>query len=219
MKNFFSTIRKCRLFENISDENLITMLNCLGAKLEFFDRKHTIFREGMPAKHMGVILSGAAQMIEMDYYGNRSILSVIKPSEVVLEAFACAEMNQLPVTVVASEPSNVILLESSHMLHTCSNNCQFHQQLIFNLMKILANKAVVFHEKIEIISKRSTRDKLLAYLASEAKKADSNSFDIPFNRQELADFLEVDRSGLSNEISKLKSEGVIKNQKNRFTLL
>ena len=219
MKKFFNIIRACKLFENISDENLMTMLNCLGAKLEFFEKKHTVFAEGMPAKHMGILLSGSAQMIEMDYYGNRSILSVVKPSEVVLEAFACAEMNQLPVAVVANEPSDIMLIESSHMLHTCSNNCQFHQQLIFNLMKLIANKAVVFHEKIEIISKRSTKDKLMAYLAAEAKKSGSKSFDIPFDRQELADFLEVDRSGLSSEISKLKKEKIIKNHKNHFTLL
>jgi len=112
-----------------------------------------------------------------------------------------------------------MLIECNHILHTCSNNCGFHQQLIFNLMKDLATKTILFHQKIEIISKRSTRDKLMTYLMLQAKKEGSDSFDIPFDRQELADYLEVERSGLSAEISKLKKEGIINNQKNHFELL
>ena len=112
-----------------------------------------------------------------------------------------------------------MLIDCRHIMHTCSNNCGFHQKLIYNLMKDLALKTLLFHQRIEITSKRSTREKLLAYLMLQAKKANSNSFEVPFDRQELADFLEVDRSGLSAEIGKLKREGIIDNQKNHFVLL
>ena len=195
------------------------MLGCLGAKVESFDKKYTIFAEGYPAKYIGIVLSGSAQIVQVDYYGNRNILSNITASQVFAEAFACAEMDMIPVTVIANEPCEVMLIDCSHILHTCANNCGFHQQLIFNLMKDLAKKTIMFHQRIEITSKRTTREKLMTYLALEAKKANSNRFDIPFDRQELADYLEVERSGLSAEISKMRKEGLIKNQKNHFELL
>ena len=135
------------------------------------------------------------------------------------EAFACAEVGSIPVTITANEPSDIMLIDCSHILHTCSNNCGFHQQLIFNLMKSMAIKNLNFHQRIEITSKRSTRDKLLAYLMLQAKKAGSDSFEIPFDRQELADYLEVERSGLSAEISKLRQEGVIESHKSHFKLM
>jgi CRP-like cAMP-binding protein len=112
-----------------------------------------------------------------------------------------------------------MLIDCSHILHTCHNNCGFHQKLIFNLMRELALKAILFHQRVEITSKRTTREKLLAYLNTQAQRAGGDSFEIPFDRQELADFLMVDRSGLSSEIGKLKKEGVLEVEKNRFTLL
>lgn len=219
MKKYFNILRKCPLFNQIEDENLIALLGCLGAKIESFDKKYTIFAEGTPAKYIGIMLSGSAQIARMDYYGNRSILSGIEPSEIFAEAFACAEVRSLPVTVTANEPCEVMLIDCNHILHTCTNNCRFHQQLIFNLMKDLASKMIMFQQKIEVTSKRSTREKLMAYLTLQARKTNSESFDIPFDRQELADYLEVDRSGLSAEISKLRREGVIENHRNHFVLL
>lgn len=219
MKNFLPVLKKCALFDGINDENLLRMLECLGARVEDFDKKYTVFAEGSPARYIGILLSGAAQIIQFDYYGNKSILSHVSPTEVFAEAFACASVPSLPVTVVASEPSTVMLIDCNHILHTCQNNCGFHQKLIYNLMKDLASKTILFHQRIEITSKRTTREKLLAYLALEARRAGSNSFTIPFDRQELADYLEVDRSGLSAEIGKLRDAHVIESNKNRFTLL
>lgn len=219
MKKYFDILRKCRLFNGISDENLISLLGCLGAKVEFFDKKYTVFAEGSTVKYIGIILSGSAQLIQNDYFGNRSIIASFFPSEMFAEAFACADVDSLPVSVVASQPSEIMFIDCSHILHTCQNRCGFHQQLIFNLMKGLAEKNLMFHQKIEIISKRTTREKLMAYLMMIAKKNSSSSFEIPFDRQELADYLEVDRSGLSAEISKMRKEGILKSEKNRFKLL
>ena len=212
-------LKKCPLFMGIEDDSLIRMLNCLGARIEFFDKKYTVFAEGNPAKYIGIVLSGEVQMMQVDYYGNRSIISVVGRHEIFAEAFAAAEVAALPVTVIANEPSEIMLIECAHILHTCQNNCGFHQTLIFNLMKDLAIKTLAFHQRIEITSKRTTREKLLTFLSIEASKAGKNSFEIAFDRQELADYLEVERSGLSAEISKLKKEGIIENRKNHFKLL
>ncbi len=218
MKNYLEILKRCPLFYGIEDENLLTMLACLGAKVIFFDKKYTVFREGDKIKHIGIVLSGSVQIAQIDFYGNRSILSNVEPSQVFGEAFACAETDFLPVSIVANEPSYIMLIDCTHILHTCTNNCGFHQQLIFNLMKDLAQKTILFHQKMELCSKRTTRDKLLAYLDLQAKKF-GKEFTIPYDRQELADYLEVDRSGLSLEISKLRAEGILESRKNFFRLL
>jgi CRP-like cAMP-binding protein len=219
LKKYLNILKKCPLFENIEEENLLRMLVCLGARVEYFDKKCTVFFEGSPAKCLGIVLSGSVQTVQIDFDGNRSILGEMNASEIFAEAFACAEVTALPVSIIMNEPGEIMLIECSHVLHTCSNHCGFHQQLIFNLMKDLALKTLFFHQRMEITSKRTTREKLLAYLHSQAKKTGSFSFEIPFDRQELADFLEVDRSGLSSEIGKLKKEGIIQAEKNKFTIL
>ena len=219
MKKYLEILKNCVLFDKIGDENLIRMLGCLGATVTSFDKKYTIFVEGSPARFIGIVLSGSAQILQVDYYGNRSILSNVGPGEVFAEAFACAEVRALPVTVVANEPCEIMMIDCSHILHTCQNNCGFHQQLIYNLMKDLADKTIMFHQRIDVTSKRTTREKLMTYLTMQARSSGSNSFDIPFDRQELADYLEVDRSGLSSEISKLKKEGILDSRKNHFVLL
>lgn len=219
MKKYFEILRKCPLFDQIEDENLITMLGCLGARVETFDKKYTIIAEGNPAKYIGIVLSGCAQITQVDYYGNRSILSSVMPSNIFAEAFACAEVRSLPVSVIASEPCEVMLIDCGRILHTCQNSCGFHQKLIYNLMKDLASKTLALHQRIEVTSKRTTREKLMTYLMLQSKKAGNSSFNIPFDRQELADYLEVDRSGLSAEISKLRNEGIIESHRKHFELL
>ena len=219
MKKYLKILKNCPLFMEIEEENLLRMLTCLGARIVSFDKKYTVLAEGSPAKYIGIVLSGSVQVTQVDYYGNRSILSELGTAQVFGEAFACAEISAIPVTVIANEACEVMLIEADHILHTCNNNCGFHQQLIFNLMKDLATKTIVFHQRIEITSKRSTKEKLMTYLMLRAKETGSNAFEIPFDRQELADYLEVDRSGLSAEIGKLRREGVLDSEKNYFKLL
>lgn len=219
MKKYYDVLKQCPLFDGIAEADLLRMLVCLGATVEMFDKKYTVIAEGNPAKYIGIVLSGEVQIVQVDYYGNRSILAEAGVSEVFGEAFACAETEAIPVSVIANEPSEIMLIDCSHILHTCQNNCGFHQTLIFNLMKDLAVKALMFHQKLEITSQRTTRDKLMTYLMIQAKKAGSNRFRIPFDRQELADYLEVERSGLSAEISKLRKDGILDSEKNEFILL
>lgn len=219
MKKYLKILKKCELFCGIEEADLLRMLTCLGVCVEFFDKKYTIMAEGSAAKYIGIVLSGTANIVQIDYYGNRSILGSVSEGEIFSAAFACAGLESMPVSVVASEPCEVMLIDCGHIMHTCSNNCAFHQALIYNLMKDMAQKVIAFHERIEVTSKRTTRERLMAYLALCAKKTGAESFDIPFDRQELADYLEVDRSGLSAEISKLRAEGVLESNKRHFRLL
>lgn len=219
MKKYLEILKKCPLFYGINEEEIQKMLGCLGARVEFFDKHYTVFSEGSTAKYIGVVLTGSVQVERVDFYGNRSIISIIGKEQVFAEAFACSGMSTVPVDVVATEPSEIMLIEAMHILHTCVNACAHHRQLIFNLMRSLANKEIMLQQRFEVTSRRTTREKLLAYLAAEAKRAGKQSFTIPFDRQGLADYLEVDRSGLSAEISKLRREGVLTSHKSSFTLL
>ena len=213
MKKYLEIIKKCPLFQEIEEENLGALLKCLGAKVISCDKKEMILDEGVPAANIGIMLSGTAQIVQNDYYGNRHIISGVEPSEMFAEAFACAGVPIMPVSVVANQECEYILIDSNRVMKTCSQACGFHRQMIYNLMKNMAAKNVFYHQKMEITSQRTTREKLLAFLTYQAKKAGSSSFDIEFDRQELADYLQVDRTGLSAEIGKLKKEGMIKNNK------
>ena len=219
MKKYLEILKKCPLFEDIDEKDLPVMLKCLGAKTDSFDKKYTVFSEGTAAGYIGIVLSGRVQTVQVDFYGNRSILGVTEAGEIFGEAFACVGNHPLPVSVIAAEPSEIMLIDSSHIIHTCQKSCGFHQRLIFNLMRALAEKNIALHQKLAVTSKRTTREKLMEYLMLCAKRSGSPAFEVPFDRQELADYLEVERSGLSVEIGKLKKEGIIDCYKNRFTLL
>ncbi len=219
MKKYFDVLRNCALFDEIEDENLLAMLGCLHGTLHHFAKNEIIFAEGGSAKNIGIILMGEAQIVRVDYDGNRSIVASLGASTLVGEAFACAGISVMPVDVVATADSEILIVDCERILHSCKNACSFHSQMIYNLMKIVAVKNLIFHQKIEVISKRTTRDKLMTYLTMQAKSCGNRSFTISYDRQALADYLEVDRSGLSAEIGKMKKEGLLLCEKNHFTLL
>jgi len=219
MEKFFEILKKCQLFAYVREENMPAMLACLGARTAAFRKDQPILSEGQPAREVGILLSGGAQIIRMDYYGNRTIVAAIRPSQVFGEAFACMETEHLPISVVASEDSQAMMIDCRRIVSTCSSACDFHNQMIFNLLKIVAGKNILYNQKIAITSQRTTREKLMTYLLMEARNQGEKEFTIPFDRQALADYLEVERSGLSAEISKLKREGILETNRSWFRLL
>lgn len=219
MKNLHPIMEKCPLFDGILMEDLGSMLGCIGGKQINAAKGEYIFYEGEPAVYVGMVLSGAVRMEREDYYGNRSIVAHIGPAELFGETYACADVAALPISIVADEDCAVLLMDCRRITRTCSHACAFHSRIIFNLLRLVAEKNLVYDQKIQVTSKRSTREKLMAYLLNQAKIQGSSTFRIPYDRQELADYLEVDRSGLSAEISKLRREGILLSEKNQFTIL
>ena len=219
MKDFHEVLARCSLFDGIRLEDLSAMLGCIGGRKVSVAKGHQICREGDPAQNVGMVLSGAVRLERTDYYGNRSIVAHIGPGELFGETYACAGVQSLPITVVADADSIVLLMDCRRITTTCSSACAFHNRIIFNLLKLVATKNLVFDQKIQITSRRTTREKLMAYLVNQAKLQGSSTFTIPYDRQELADYLEVDRSGLSAQISKLTKEGILTSEKRKFTLL
>lgn len=217
--NFLPVLQKCPLFRGIDPTELPVLLECLGAKTVTAEKRQTVLREGAPARFVGVVLKGGVQILQEDYFGNRSILGLAEAGELFGESFACAGTESLPVSVVAARDSVLLLVDCRRVLSPCEKACGFHRTILSNLMQIMARKNLAFHQKIQITSRRTTREKLLAYLNVQAKVHGSAAFSIPFDRQELADYLGVERSGLSTEIGRLRAEGILECQKNHFILL
>lgn len=219
MNRHYDVLKQSPLFANIEGDGLFSLLGCLGTLEKRYKKGETVFSEGEKATHIGIVCRGEVQTERIDYDGNRTIVSNAARGDLFGEAFACAEVEQLPVSVIATEDTDVLLFDCRHITRTCCRACAFHQQIIFNLLKITAQKSIQLHQRAEIISHRTTREKLMAYLNQQAKQAGSSTFSIPFDRQALADYLEVDRSGLSAEISKLRRENILRSVKNEFELL
>lgn len=219
MQKFLPVLKKCPLFAGVTEEQLLSVLACLGAAVQPYDKGAAILSEGAAAQRMGIVLSGSVQVERTDYAGNRSIMTKLGAGQLFAEAFICAGVEKMPVSVFAVENAHVLMLDAQRILYACGNACTAHTQLIYNLMRILAAKNLSCQQKIEVLSQRTTRGKLLRYLADCAQQAGDKRFSIPFDRQALADYLQVERSGLSMEISKLRSEGVLRCTKNQFEML
>lgn len=219
MKKYIDIIGKCALFAGISREDILNMLSCLEARVITAAKNQVIFAEGDEARNMGVVLRGKVRLIREDYYGNRSIVAEVEPGELFAETVAAAGAKKMPVSAAAWEESEIMLIDCRKVLYQCGKGCEFHNKLVGNLLQVVAEKNMILNQKIEIISKRTTREKLMTFLLSEAKKKNAGEFEIPYNRQELADYLGVDRSALSAEIARMRRDGLIESEKSRFRLL
>lgn len=211
-------LTECPLFAGINKSELEALLNCLSATERKYERNGYIFLAGEIVTSMGIVLSGSVHIIREDFWGTRKILAHIESGGLFGESFSCAEIKKLPVSVLAAEVSDILLVDYRKIIMTCPSACAFHTGLIQNMLRILAKKNVLLTQKIEFITQHTTRGKLLSYLSAQARQSRSNSFTIPFNRQELADYLSVDRSALSNELSKMRNDGILTFHKNRFQL-
>ena len=219
MEKYFSILEGCALFSGIEKEDIPGLLACLGATERSFRRQQQILSEGEPARFVGILLSGSAQVVSQDIYGNRSIVGQVRPGQLFGESFACAGAESLPVSVVAEENCDAMLIDCRRITTACSNACGFHNQMIYNLLQAVAQKNLQFHQRLEITQKRTTREKLMAFLLGEAKTAGSREFTIGFDRQALADYLGVERSAMSAELGKLQREGVLETTRSHFRLL
>jgi len=208
-----------KLFAGIQPEELETMLGCIGYHIAVFRKGEIIAFEEEHMKHVGIVISGAVDMIKEDLWGNKTMLVRIRKNEVFGETFACGEDTLSMVTFVVSEDAKVMFLPFSRVMRSCSRACIFHQQLIENMVRIIANKNRDLMRKVEVVSKRTLREKVLAYLSIQAQAQGTRYFEIPLGRIELAEFLCVDRSALTRELVKMKKDGLIDYDKNCFRIL
>lgn len=219
MKKYLHILKHTQLFSGVGDEEISTMLTCLQAKLHTYKKGEYVFRQGEYIDKITVLVKGKLLIQRDDFWGNRSIIHVINIGEMFGEAYVAPESGALLNDVIADEDSEFISFDVRKLILVCSSACRFHSTVVQNLFFAISEKNRKLVQKLGHISKRSTRAKLISYLSEEAKKHNSGTFTIPFNRQQLADFLSVDRSAMSNELCKMRDEGLIIFEKNQFTLL
>lgn len=218
MLKHIDIIKKSKLFEGIDRNELESMLKCLNAYSRSFKKGEYVYRVGDAISEVGLTLTGALLIAKEDFWGNRSIISKCKSGALFGETFACSPGTLSTINVIVENDAEVMFLDVKRIMTVCPSGCTFHSRLIRNLASVLAVKNVSLNAKIEHLSKRTTKDKLLSYLSQCSLNAGSSSFDIPFNRQQLADYLCVDRSALSNELSKLQKAGVLSFNREHFVL-
>ena len=217
MKKIFETVKNNPLFQGIAFSDFEHMLGCLSAKTANYKKDEIVLLSGNTINFVGLILSGAVRIIKEDMDGNSAIITDLAVSEIFGEVFACAGITQSPVTIEAAEDTEILFLDYKKIITTCSTSCPFHAALIENMLKLIAGKNLMLNQKIEILSKRTTREKLLCFF--DARRGSARKFTVPFNREELAQYLCVDRSALSNELCKMRDEGIIRFQKNKFEII
>lgn len=218
MKDFLSVIRASQLFSGISEDELTAMLTCLDTRQTNFPKDTFLMRVGDTADSIGLLLEGSALIIQEDIWGNRNILSKAEPGQTFAAAYACAPGSVLNVSVVAETPATAMFLNVGRVLNVCPSACSYHSRIIRNLLGELAEKNLRFSEKLTHMGQRTTRAKLMSYFSAEAQRLGKYEFDIPFSRQQLADYLAVERSGLSLELGKMKNDGLLDFHKNHFVL-
>ena len=219
MKNFISVLKRTKLFSGIGEGDIEAMLDCLQAHIRHYGKGEFVFRHGETVGEIPVLVAGKLHIQRDDYWGNRSIINIVEPGEMFGEAYASHQSGPILNDVVAVESSDVIFFDVKRLLLVCPNGCRFHSLVVQNLFYTISEKNKKLVQKIGHMAQRTTREKLISYLSEESNRHNSSSFEIPFNRQQLADFLSVDRSAMSNELCKMRDEGLIKFDKNKFVLM
>lgn len=219
MKKYIGVLKRTQMFAGIGDDEITSMLSCLGTRLKSYKKGEYVLRQGEHLSDIVVLVDGNLHIQKDDYWGNRSILGQIAVGEMFGEAYVAPESGALLNDVVAIEDSTVMFFDVNRIITTCPTACRFHAMVVKNMFFAISEKNRKLVQKLGILSKRTTREKLISYLSEQAKKQNSASFTIPFNRQQLADFLSVDRSAMSNELCKIRDEGLLEFDKNQFKLL
>ncbi len=217
MKEIFGKIKANPLFEGIGITDFEAMLRCVEGSVQSYQKGTIILLTGNPVETVGLVLGGAVQVVREDREGRQNLLTELREGELFGEVFACAGISHSPVTVLAVENCEILHINYRRVISTCSSACVFHQRLIENMLTLLARKNLMLNQKNEILSKRSTRERLLLYF--DFCRQGAKHFTIPYNREELAAYLCVERSAMSAELSRMQREGLIQYKRNEVSLL
>lgn len=219
MEEYFSVLSACPLFYGIGPERIRAALDCLGAKETSVPKETILFHEGDPLGHIWLILSGGVQLSRMDRAGRRIVMMSAGPGTLLGDTYLCAGIDQAPATAAATQDSVLLSCNGQKLLTACESSCAIHRQITGNLMRSVAEKNLALTQKIYLMSRRTTREKLMEFLTEQSRRQGTAEFRIPYDRQSLADYLGVERSAMSSEIGRLKKEGSIDCKGSWFRLL
>lgn len=213
-----SFLAHTQLFQGATENEIQAMLHCLGAVTRRYAKGDFIYRSGQQVEQLGLVLSGRVMVTNNDFWGNQSILAHVGPGEIFAETYACVPGEPLLVDVVTAEKTEVLFLNTAKILRTCTHSCPHHHAIISNLLQLSAQKNLQLSRRILYTSAKSIRGRLMSYLSDQAKETGTYTITTPFNRQQLADYLSVDRSAMCSELSKMQRDGILTYQKNTFQL-
>jgi len=219
MKKYIKILKKSRIFAGVSEDEIEAMLSCLNARVLSFKKGEYVLRQGEMIRDILILVEGSLHVQREDYWGNLSILSHVDVGEMFGEAYVAPESGSLMNDVVAVEDSTVMLFDVRRIVTTCPSVCRFHSLVVQNMFFAISEKNRRLVGKLGHMSRRTTREKLISYLSEESQKQRSSSFTIPFTRQQLADYLSVDRSAMSSELCRMRDDGLIEFERSRFKLL
>ena len=206
------------IFDNISPSELDRMIHCFNAHIQIFPPNKKMLTYSANSQIIGCILSGEADLIQYDYSGYRNIIEHLSTQD-VFGSILLPNSPANPIEVLSFTECKVLFFDYDHLIKRCSNACTYHSTLVNNMLQILSSKTRQLHTRIEILSRRSIRNKLLTYFYELKYQSGSNSFTLPFTLNSLADYLFVDRSAMLREMKKLRTEGIIASEGRNITLL
>ena len=212
-------LHETALFRGVREEEIQALLGCLKATRRHYRKGAIILMEGRTTTAIGLVLSGQVAVTSTDSRGTVSMLGHLGAGDVFAEVYACLPKQPLLVSVAAVEDSTILFMDMGRILTVCTHACPFHTRLIRNLLHICAQRTLQLSQRIQHTTPKSIRGRLLSYFGECAKRAGGPAFRIPYNRQQLADYLNVDRSALSNELSKMRRDGILEYDKRSFKML
>lgn len=218
MEKYLHLVKKSPLFYGITDDELYTLLKCCAGEQVLYEDGESIFRMGESVDKVVILLTGRARVIQENFWGQQENIFYVKEGELFGESYSCARTPVLPVSVVAEGACETLFLNYQRMITFCPLACDFHTRFIHNLLRLVSERNVKLESKLEHVCRKTTREKLLSYLSQQAIASGSRDFDVPYNRQELAEYLCVDRSAMSNELGKMRNEGMLEFRKKHFVL-
>jgi len=217
MAEYAAVLKTVSIFAALGDAERASILRCLGTETKAVPKNGVILRAGEKPAHVGIVLSGTLHIVKDDLDGNRTLIAVVAPGELFAQALCCAGVRESPVTVLAGEDAQIMLLRFDRILHTCPSACPYHQKLIENMLKLVAQKNLYLQNRMDILTVKSIRVKVMRYLGALAAGR-GREITVPFNREGLAAYLGAERSALSHELMKMKRDGLIDYRKNKFIL-
>ena len=218
MQTYYNQIKNSPIFFGLSEEELKSMLECFNARIKEYNNGEMIIRQGDMITNIYLVLEGNVNIEKDSYWGRRIIVTQLGVNDNIALAFVASKNVESSIDAISVGKTKLLILSYAKCTTMCQNVCTKHRLLIGNLFEILSKENIELIQKIENISQKTIREKLLTYFSNEARKNKSNIFEIPFNRQDLADYLNIDRSAMSFELSKMQKDNLIKYEKNKFML-
>lgn len=217
MKKFIKVFKNTSTFEGLNEEEILSAINSFAPSIKSYQKNASVLLSGDTTQSMGLLLSGSLIVFQEDVWGHRSIMNKLSIGETFAEPFASSGI-PLNISMYASSDSEILFLNLKSILSSSSLDSEVHSRIIENVISNLSKKTLKLNEKISHMNKRTTREKLLSYLSTQSQTKKSLEFDIDFNRQQLADYLGVERSAMTVELSKLQGEGILTTNRNHFIL-